>query len=982
MNSTTSDISGYVIEYSGEESIDTYQDILRSVLYRNTEDEPIPGSVSVLVQVFTQNTTSGGQTGSNIAEVIIEVLPVNDNAPVFSEARYYIEVMEGTAIGEVVGTVLATDVDIYSGGNITYEIVSESEEFNINVISGTITTTRALDAEITSLYQLMVIAYDNDEGFPRGSTVTVIISVLDVNDNTPMFNSTQYTAYVIENAPSALSILTVSATDDDITSNNSDITYKLQILSDDLGSGSGAVYLTPLPPQQATPLPFIINPTTGEISVTDGGIIDYEMLTEYFLLAEATDNGDIPLSASVQITVFINNENDESPIFTQPIYTASVTDDSTPGTPILTVLATDLDSVDITYSIENTEYLEINSTTGDVTLKRAVDFNLTPSLTAVVIANDTGSPPRIGEATVNINVINVNNNPPMFTENNYTFSVIEGTQLWAIVNATDADQDQISYLTVEGFDDMFILDNTTGRIALSPGYELDYETQSIYRLTVTATDGIFTTSANVVIEVEDANDNPPVITSPQYVTIPESLAIGSTVIQVIAEDIDSEANADIQYSILDVSDTFVIESDTGIITVQREIDFETDTGPFEFQVIAKNTASPFFNSTITMTVLVQDTNDNQPIISIQSFSVIYTENSPPILIASDITITDADSNNHLLTSCDVTLTREECLECDENIIIDEEEFNNLNFERETTATEISVKLSGNGTESQYQTALSSLTYCNRAPEPILGTRNISIQCNDGLHSSNIIVLTIQVVPVNDNPIMIDATSQQQTFIEGNISLTIDGITLTDLDVSAEVAWLRVSLMGSVDMERERLSVNPATVTGEDREIGQDILINQLASLHSYQVIVYIIHYTSMILPQNSLFQAVLDTLTYSYILPANEEPITGDRLINISISDGIFESFVTVTISVIAINNNPPVIRFTGSSNISFMEGATVPLLLGSVLAPVISDADNNAVFLMESASVELLNAIDGLNEELNYNTEILDLLAITVNRM
>ena len=118
------------------------------------------------------------------------------------------------------------------------------------------------------------------------------------------------------------------------------------------------------------------------------------------------------------------------------------------------------------------------------------------------------------------------------------------------------------------------------------------------------------------------------------------------------------------------------------------------------------------------------------------------------------------------------------------------------------------------------------------------------------------------------------------------------------------------------------------------------------------------------------------------MLPEDEEPMVGDRQINIRISDGMFESSATVTVNVVPLNNNPPEIRFAGSSIVSFTEGSTAPVQLGSLLAPVISDADNNTLFLMERASVQLLNDIDGLDEVLHFNAEIVHSLAISVDRM
>lgn len=105
-------------------------------------------------------------------------------------------------------------------------------------------------------------------------------------------------------------------------------------------------------------------------------------------------------------------------------------------------------------------------------------------------------------------------------------------------------------------------------------------------------------------------------------------------------------------------------------------------------------------------------------------------------------------------------------------------------------------------------------------------------------------------------------------------------------------------------------------------------------------------------------------------------------MIKITISDGLLQFSIIITIDVMIINNNAPEIIFSGSSNISFMEGRSVPLVLGSVLLPVVSDEDNTDIFLMESATVELEGAIDGMDEMLTYDMDTLNSLNITVSGM
>lgn len=858
INTTIDSMGRRVTLYTGEQPIGTYLDILQSLQYINNEDEPVPGVVRLLIQVFTPSEVSGLALASNVAEVTIEIVAVNDNSPIFSQTSYSEEVDENSPSGSSVLTVEASDADVYSGASITYQIAGESSEFYIDPISGEIFTRQSLDAEINSLYQLLVIASDNDGSSPNTSNVSVTISVLDVNDHPPVFNLTRYVSSVRENAAGGEPILTVTASDGDLTLANRAITYQLQHNIQDEGSGSG--HLTPLPPQQSTPIPFTINSTTGVIAVAAGADIDFESVTEYSLQVVATDSGFPRLSSSAEVTIFVEDANDEKPQFTQSLYTGRVAEDTAVGAVILTVLATDDDSSNITYKIEDNEYLDVDSISGQVTLNMAVDFSLTPILTAVVVACDNGSPPLVGLANLSIEVVNINNNAPMFSEDSYTFTVIEGLLLQGQVMATDQDGDSIIYSQHSGFDDKFTLNSTSGIITTLPGIELDFETQQVYALTIEATDGTFTSSATVTVAVEDANDNAPSFGNTQYsVTIPESSAPGTSVVQVEAEDRDSGSNAAIVYSISDHAGIFGIGSETGIITLEQEVDFEVDSGPFVITVIAENSQPPFWNDTTVAIVSVSDSNDNHPILSLGILRYSYVEASPPIAIAPGLNITDADTHIHRLTSCEVIFKRgpcqlssneltnicgssnSECIAtCAEEIDMDNslETSRPLELSTEVNATSQTLVLSGDGSEADYQTILSSLTYFNWAAEPSPGTRRVSVQCQDAGLLSNTLVIWIDVILINDNPIMIEAEPQHLIFVEGSTMLPVGQLVelqLIDLDSNPEAAWVEVTLENPRDPLRERLSVNSTSVDGGGVASGLNILVNQTSSLLSYQV---------------------------------------------------------------------------------------------------------------------------------------------------
>lgn len=164
---------------------------------------------------------SGGR--SDTALVYVNISDANNYAPVFENAPYAVSVFEDAPIGTTVLVVSATDSDVGQNAQITYSLGTESDdqeitEFVINAQTGAITTTRALDRELVSGYLLTVTARDG--GLPALSDTTdVEISVTDMNDNPPVFESPQYQGSVTEDVLVGTSVLRVSATDNDIGSN-------------------------------------------------------------------------------------------------------------------------------------------------------------------------------------------------------------------------------------------------------------------------------------------------------------------------------------------------------------------------------------------------------------------------------------------------------------------------------------------------------------------------------------------------------------------------------------------------------------------------------------------------------------------------------------------------------------------------------------------------------------------------------------------
>ncbi|XP_062333238.1 protocadherin Fat 1a isoform X1 [Osmerus eperlanus] len=343
------------------------------------------------------------------ADVTITVEDVNDNAPQFSSDPYAITVFENTEIGTFVARLLATDIDIGMNSDILYSLADSADgHFSIDERSGVVTLERPLDREVQAVYELRARA--TDQGSPRrlSSLSQVTVSVLDINDNPPVFERREYVATVAEDIAVGTQVLRVLAASRDIEANG-EIGYA--IVS---GNEHGM---------------FSVDPKTGDVFVIEP--LDYEVSHEYYLTVEAKDGGTPPLSDMATVNINLTDVNDNSPTFSQGTYGAVVGEDVEPGKTVVAVMAEDADGPSfnqVRYTIvegnQGTPFT-IDPLKGEVKVARQLDREKTSGYTLTVQAADNGSPPRTSSATVNIDVSDVNDNPPIFSQANYSLIIQE-----------------------------------------------------------------------------------------------------------------------------------------------------------------------------------------------------------------------------------------------------------------------------------------------------------------------------------------------------------------------------------------------------------------------------------------------------------------------------------------------------------------------------------------------------------------------------
>ncbi|KAL2094525.1 hypothetical protein ACEWY4_009244 [Coilia grayii] len=348
-------------------------------------------------------TASDGGTPPKTGQmrIKIKVLDVNDNAPVFSKTTYRASLSENSPVGHVVTTVSASDADKGINGQVLYSLRqlgdSNTGLFAIDEKTGEITVIGQIDFEVAKRFEINTEARDHGG---LKNTCVVIIEVTDVNDNTPVISLTSLTNPVPENAPVGTTVAVINVKDSDSGAN---------------GQVSCAINKN---------IPFVIKSSLRNYyTLLTEDTLDREINPEYNITITATDEGSPPLSTTKTINLKISDVNDNRPGFDSAFYTASVDENIPPGVSIFTIRATDADCCQnsrVSYLLEETQVngapasslVSINAETGVIYAVRSFDYEQLRKFQINVRAQDGGSPPLSGNATVEIIIQDQNDNAP------------------------------------------------------------------------------------------------------------------------------------------------------------------------------------------------------------------------------------------------------------------------------------------------------------------------------------------------------------------------------------------------------------------------------------------------------------------------------------------------------------------------------------------------------------------------------------------
>nr|XP_027308283.2 neural-cadherin [Anas platyrhynchos] len=558
------------------------------------------------------------------ATVRVRMANVNDEAPVFSQPIYRTFISEDAGPGALVATIRAKDPD---GDGVLYLIAGGNEEGNFELDSqkGIIKLRRSpLPSLRGPQYALNITAIDDNVSggpTPLSSYAEVIVGVNDVNNNKPVFRECTYysdSTWVLENQPPGTYVLQVEAYDADLGVNG-EVKYGLMH-------------------RDGASLGFSIDPDTGVITTTQS--FDREKQSEHTLSVTATDRAQEPLVGICQIPIFIADVNDNEPKFENSRYQYFLSEDTPVGTSFLRIAAHDSDqgvNAAITYSMleHQVEYFQINPSTGWVYVNRPI--SQATCISCYVVATDGGNRSSTVELTVTIT--SSLSQPPRWERSKYWVTIPENTtrdtRVVTIKATSPLGDPRVTYNLEEGqvpeanMPVRFYLkpNRADGSASLLVAEPLDFETTKFFTLRVRAQNvammplASFTT---VYINVTDVNDNVPFFMSSNYeVSVPEGADVGTSVLQVLATDLDSGLHGEVRYFILkDASEDyrfFTIERKTGIISTHASFDREKKAS-YLIEVQSQDSsesARPGVHGqpntdTAYVRIFVSDVNDNAP----------------------------------------------------------------------------------------------------------------------------------------------------------------------------------------------------------------------------------------------------------------------------------------------------------------------------------------------------------------------------------
>jgi len=449
------------------------------------------------------------------AEVVINVVDVNDIRPVFDVVNYHVTLPENASLHYSITKVTASDPDVGVNGEVYYGLTDESNTFAVHPTTGVVTLTRHLNAADRSVYELQVTARDRGptlgSGSARISRASLNITVLSENLHAPEI-SVRRMPSVTEHGSIGTVYAIVTVHDRDYGRNGQ--VDAVSILS---GDPDGHFAVQPSP-----------SDTDGsEYIVHVVKVLDRERNADGFnLTLAAADRGRPPRTGTTRVTVTLQDVNDHAPVFASSVFIVNASECLPIGTPVAYLAAADADTEEnarLTYSIVNDSgrgLFDVGSASGTLKVAAVLDAEAMTSLYLTVAAVDhaNGASRKHQTARVHVNIIDCNDNAPIFGHIPSIINLVENSPAGSVVFDVDAedldsgDNGFVSYSLANADSVPFTINPFTGLVTSK--HPLDYETmRRDYDLLVRASDwgSPFRRDVEAVlrIHIQDTNDNRP-----------------------------------------------------------------------------------------------------------------------------------------------------------------------------------------------------------------------------------------------------------------------------------------------------------------------------------------------------------------------------------------------------------------------------------------------------------------------------------------
>ncbi|XP_076411163.1 protocadherin beta-14 isoform X1 [Peromyscus maniculatus bairdii] len=544
----------------------------------------------------------------------IQLQDVNDHAPEFMEDEILLKIPESSHPGAKFPLTIAQDLDVGSNTVQNYTVSMNSHFHLLTRIHSDgrkypeLVLDRALDREEQAEVKLTLTALDGGSP-PKTGTTQVLIVVLDINDNAPEFAQERYEVQVQENSPVGSLVITASARDLD-AGTHGELSYSLFQCSNEVLRA------------------FEINTDTGEIRIRR--LLDFEEIQSYRMEIQASDGGG--LSGKCTVVIDVTDVNDNAPELTMSLLISDIPENS-PETVVAIFGISDPDSGDngkmvcsvqdrLPFLLKPTEenfYTLV--TEGALDRESRAEYNITITVT------DMGTPRLTTQHTITVQVSDINDNTPVFTQTSYTLFVQENNSPAlhiGTISATDSDSGSnahIIYSLLPTHDPQLALDSLISINAdngqLFALRALDYEALQAFEFHVGATDqGSPVLSSQVLVRVLvlDANDNAPFVlyplqnaSAPCTELLPRAAEAGYLVTKVVAVDRDSGQNAWLSFQLLKATEPglFSVWAHNGEVRTSRMLS-ERDAPKHRLLLVVKDNGDPPRSASVTLHVLLVD----------------------------------------------------------------------------------------------------------------------------------------------------------------------------------------------------------------------------------------------------------------------------------------------------------------------------------------------------------------------------------------